>query len=141
MARRRFFVNAVEEGRAELRGEEAHHLARVLRAEAGQQYEISDGQQVYLAEIREANKDVVRFQVLEPLESPPPSQALTLYMALIKFDRLEWAIYGAIATGLITAALLVFFQPQRFSLAERTVLSCAAVGIIVVTLFATSIAH
>jgi len=99
MARRRFFVDTVEGDIAELRGEDAHHLARVLRAEAGQQYEISDGRQVYLAEIREAGKVVVRFEVLEKLETPEPLPLLTLYMALIKFDRLEWVIEKATELG------------------------------------------
>ncbi len=99
MARRRFLVEAVEEGSAELRGEDAHHLSRVLRAEAGQQYEISDGRQVYLAEIRDTEKNAVRFRILETLESPAPLKPLTLYMALIKFDRLEWAIEKATELG------------------------------------------
>jgi hypothetical protein len=43
MARRRFLVEPVHDNAAELRGEDARHLARVLRAEPGQQYEISDG--------------------------------------------------------------------------------------------------
>ena len=66
---------------------------------AGQQYELSDGQQVYLAEIQDAGKERVRFRVLEMMESPAPLQPLTLYMALIKFDRLEWAIEKATELG------------------------------------------
>ncbi len=50
MARRRFFVEQVCGGRAVLRGEEAHHLTRVLRVEPGQQFEVSDNRAVYLAE-------------------------------------------------------------------------------------------
>ena len=42
MARRRFFVENVRGGRAELTGDDARHLARVLRAEPGQRFEISD---------------------------------------------------------------------------------------------------
>ena len=41
--RRRFFVERFEGGAALLRGEAAHHLGRVLRAEQGQLYELSDG--------------------------------------------------------------------------------------------------
>ena len=44
MARRRFFVDSIRERAAELAGEDAVHLARVLRAEPGQRYEISDNQ-------------------------------------------------------------------------------------------------
>ncbi len=44
--RRRFFVPQFEGDSAELHGAAAEHLARVLRAEAGQIYELSDGRQV-----------------------------------------------------------------------------------------------
>ena len=71
LARRRFFVDAVRDGRAELRGDAARHLTRVLRAEAGQRYEISDGRAAYLAEIVEARGRSVVFRVIEPLAMPP----------------------------------------------------------------------
>jgi len=35
MARRRFFVDAVQSGRARITGPDAHHLTRVLRVEPG----------------------------------------------------------------------------------------------------------
>ena len=99
MARRRFFVDQVLDGKAELRGEEAQHLGRVLRAEAGQVYEVSDGRAVYLAEIQEATKLVVKFQILEQFPPQPPLPDLTLYLALIKFDSFEWAIEKATELG------------------------------------------
>lgn len=99
MARRRFFVDAVRDSAAELRGEEARHLARVLRAEAGQQYEISDGQAAYLAEIEEARGDRVLFRVLQPVASPELPLRITLLAALVKFDRFEWMIEKATELG------------------------------------------
>ena len=70
MARRRFFVDAIRGGRAELRGLDARHLTRVLRAQPGQLYEITDSQCAYLAEISEAHGDSVLFRVLEPVLEP-----------------------------------------------------------------------
>ena len=70
MARRRFFVDSIHGGAAELRGDDVLHLTRVLRAEAGQQYEVSDGRQAYLAEIEEARGDRVVFRVVAPVDSP-----------------------------------------------------------------------
>ncbi len=102
MARRRFFVDVVRDGQAELLGDEAHHLARVLRAETGQQYEISDGTAVYLAEILDAGRSVVRFRILEQLALQAALQPLTLYMALIKFDRFEWVVEKATELGATT---------------------------------------
>ncbi len=84
---------------AELRGDEAHHLARVLRAEAGQVYEISDRNAAYLAEIVEAQAARVVFRVLEPVPSKVPPLRITLCAALIKFDRFEWLVEKATELG------------------------------------------
>ncbi|MBZ5584230.1 MAG: 16S rRNA (uracil(1498)-N(3))-methyltransferase [Acidobacteriia bacterium] len=99
MARRRFFVPAIRGGQAELRGEDARHLTRVLRAEPGRQYEISDGQAAWLAEIAEARGDRVVFRVVEPVDSPAPPLRMTLCAALIKFDRFEWIVEKATELG------------------------------------------
>jgi 16S rRNA (uracil1498-N3)-methyltransferase len=85
-------VDAVSGGMAELRGDEARRLARVLRAQPGQLYEISDRRAAYLAEIVEAQPERVAFRVLEPVESKAPPLCVTLCAALIKFDRFEWMV-------------------------------------------------
>jgi 16S rRNA (uracil1498-N3)-methyltransferase len=99
MARRRFFIDQVRNGRAELQGEDAHHLTRVLRVEAGQKFEISDNSRVWLAEIETARKNLVTFAVLNEIEPVPELATTTLYLALIKFERLEWAIEKATELG------------------------------------------
>jgi 16S rRNA (uracil1498-N3)-methyltransferase len=99
MARRRFFVPEIRRGTAELTGPEAEHLVRVLRAEPGQVYELSDNQHLYLAEIETARKSVVAFRVLEKLQPPPPSVHITLIAALFKFDRFEVLIEKATELG------------------------------------------
>jgi 16S rRNA (uracil1498-N3)-methyltransferase len=99
MARRRFYVNEVSGGAAELRGEEARHLTRVLRAEPGQKYEISDSRSAWLAEVAEARGDRVVFRILEPLASPELLVHITLLASLTKFDRFEWMIEKATELG------------------------------------------
>jgi 16S rRNA (uracil1498-N3)-methyltransferase len=99
LARRRFFVDRIHNGAAELRGEEARHLARVLRAEEGQLYEISDNRSAYLARIEEAQGDRVIFRLVEPLETVPPPVRITLCAALIKFDHFEWIVEKATELG------------------------------------------
>src|ERR1035441_1775753 len=99
MARRRFLVERVRDNAAELRGEDARHLARVLRAEPGQQYEVSDGTGVYLGEIAAVEKERVIFRVIEALDTPPVPVRLTLFAALVKFDRFEWLVEKATELG------------------------------------------
>lgn len=92
-------MDGIDGGAAELRGDDARHLTRVLRAEAGRQYEISDGRQAYLAEIEEARGDRVIFRVIEPVDSPLLPVRITLCAALVKFDRIEWTIEKATELG------------------------------------------
>jgi 16S rRNA (uracil1498-N3)-methyltransferase len=99
MSRRRFFVDAIRGGTAELRGEDARHLTRVLRVEPGQQFEISDQTGAWLAEITEARGDRVVFRVVEPVEAAELPVRIALYTALVKFDRFEWMVEKATELG------------------------------------------
>ena len=84
---------------AELRGEEARHLARVLRAEEGQLYEVSDNRSAYLARVEEAHGERVVFRLIEPIAASPPPVRITLCAALVKFDHFEWMIEKATELG------------------------------------------
>lgn len=97
--RRRFFVEEVRNGTAEISGDDARHLTRVLRVEAGQRYEISDNRHVYLAEVEAARKEHVKFRALEKLPEQAPTVRLVLCAALIKFDHFEWMIEKATELG------------------------------------------
>jgi 16S rRNA (uracil1498-N3)-methyltransferase len=99
MARRLFFVDEVRHGRAEIQGEAARHLTRVLRVEPGQRFEISDNQSLYLAEVEAARKERVVFHVVERLEARQSRVEVTLLAALVKFDRFEWMIEKATELG------------------------------------------
>jgi 16S rRNA (uracil1498-N3)-methyltransferase len=99
MARRLFFVPEVRHGRAELHGEAAKHLTKVLRVERGQIYQISDNEHLWLAEVEAAHKETVEFRVKEPLPPPPVEPAIDLFPALIKFDHFEWMIEKATELG------------------------------------------
>ena len=87
MARRRFFVETIEQGHARIAGEDAHHLSRVLRVEAGQKFEISDNRKVYLAEVETVRKDLVSFAIVEQIEVAEAVIHTALFAALVKFER------------------------------------------------------
>ncbi len=120
MARRRFFVSEVRRGAAELAGAEAEHLVRVLRAEPGQVYELSDDHDVYLAEIEVARKSTVTFRILEKLPAPEQSVQVILLPALFKLERFEWLIEKATELG-VTA-----IQPWEAVRSERGLAQAAA---------------
>ncbi len=99
MARRRFFVDALRNGLAELHGEEARHLTRVLRVEPNQKFEISDNHAAYLAEIAEARGERVVFRIVEPIPAPDPVVSITLLASIVKFDRFEWIVEKSTELG------------------------------------------
>jgi 16S rRNA (uracil1498-N3)-methyltransferase len=97
--RRRFFVDEFEANSATLRGDAAHHLGRVLRAEAGQLYELSDGNCVWLARTENVGRDEVQFALLEQLPAEAAAARMELLLAIVKFDRFEWALEKATELG------------------------------------------
>jgi 16S rRNA (uracil1498-N3)-methyltransferase len=97
--RRRFFVDQFEDQSAVMQGEAAHHLGRVLRAQPGQLYELSDGHSVRLARIESVTRDRVDFSLLEQLPAYIPQLQTTLLLSVVKFDAFEWALEKATELG------------------------------------------
>jgi 16S rRNA (uracil1498-N3)-methyltransferase len=102
--RRRFFVEQFDSQSAALRGDAAEHLGRVLRAEAGQLYELSDGHTVWLARIERValakrGESRIDFALVEPVASREPSVQIDLLLSLVKFDRFEWCLEKATELG------------------------------------------
>jgi 16S rRNA (uracil1498-N3)-methyltransferase len=97
--RRRFFVDQFSGETAVMEGEAAHHLGRVLRAQTGQLYELSDGERVWLGRIENVSRDRVQFALVEPLPEVQPAVELTLLLSVVKFDAFEWAIQKATELG------------------------------------------
>jgi 16S rRNA (uracil1498-N3)-methyltransferase len=102
--RRRFFVEQFDSQSAALRGDTAEHLGRVLRAEPGQVYELSDGHAVWLARIERValskrGESRIDFALVEPVVAREPSVQIDLLLSLVKFDRFEWCLEKATELG------------------------------------------
>jgi 16S rRNA (uracil1498-N3)-methyltransferase len=103
--------------RAVMEGEPAHHLGRVLRAQTGQLYELSDGNRVCLGRIDAVGRDRVEFALLEELPAHQPRLDVTLLLAVVKFDMFEWAIEKATELGVTTIVPLAAARSEKALLA------------------------
>src|SRR5512143_4010197 len=91
MTRRRWIADEVNGNRAALTGPNAVHLARVLRASVGQEFDISTGEEIRLGRISSVNEGRVEFELGESLEAAA-LRPIKLALAVFKFDRFEWAV-------------------------------------------------
>ncbi len=91
MTRRRWIADHVSASHAAITGEHADHLIRVLRARVGQEFDISTGTVVRRGRVVTIQDGRVDFDLGEEV-SASPMLALTLVLAVFKFDRMEWAI-------------------------------------------------
>ena len=82
-----------------LRGDAAHHLGRVLRAEPGQLYELSDGTSLWIGKIEFAGKDRIEFSLVETIPVRASTLDKTLLLSIVKFDAFEWALEKATELG------------------------------------------
>lgn len=115
--RRRFFVEKFHDHRASMEGEAAHHLGRVLRAQPGQLYELSDGQEVWLGRIESVGRDLVEFALVESVPSYKPQLHTTLLLSVVKFDAFEWAIEKATELGVSRIVPLAAARSEKALLA------------------------
>jgi len=106
MTRRRWIADEISGSRAALVGTQAEHLARVLRARIGQEFDIAAEGRVRRGHIISVTPEKVEFELGEDL----PTAALpeiTLLLAVFKFDRMEWAIEKATELGVARIVPLI----------------------------------
>jgi 16S rRNA (uracil1498-N3)-methyltransferase len=98
----RYFVEAPIDGaRARLVGAEAHHLAHVMRAKAGDQVMLFDGSGAeFAARVERVGRSEIELVVLARSEvNREHSVAITLGAALPKQDRARWLVEKAVELG------------------------------------------
>ena len=97
----RYFTTEISDGTATLRGADAHHLARVMRAKPGDTVILCDGNAVeYTATITGFGPETVEFSV-EPgyPSAAEPSVEVTLFVGYPKQDKLEQVIRHGVELG------------------------------------------
>ncbi len=109
MTRRQWIADEVTGSRAALTGAHARHLARVLRARVGQEFDVVAGERVHRARVASVGEDRIEFELGEevPREVAPE---VTILLAVFRFDRMEWAIEKLTELG---AARIVPVIAQR----------------------------
>ena len=112
MTRRRWIADKIQGNQAFLHGQNAEHLAKVLRARVGQEFEVAAEQRVYLGRVTQISEQEVIFELSQEIKSvaAEPHGEVTLWLAIFKFDRMEWAIEKATELG---AAKIVPVIAQR----------------------------
>ena len=98
MTRRRWIADTWNDTTASLTGDQALHLARVLRAEPGQSFDVLAGGFLRRAEITRVSEQEVVFALGEELETDA-ALPVHLLLAVIKFDHYEWGLEKATELG------------------------------------------
>lgn len=98
MTRRRWIADTWTDTTASLTGDQALHLARVLRAEPGQVFDVLANGFLRRAEVTHVSEREVTFTLGEELEADA-ALPIHLLLAVIKFDHYEWGLEKATELG------------------------------------------
>ena len=91
MTRRRWIADEVSGNRAVLVGAHADHLAGVLRARVGQEFEVVAGASVRRGTVTSIDRNKIEFELGEEIPAAAAANVVVL-LSIFKFDRMEWAI-------------------------------------------------
>jgi 16S rRNA (uracil1498-N3)-methyltransferase len=116
----RFYAPGLDADLVRLDGDEAHHLANVLRLGAGDEVALFDGRGAERrGRVETVGRRDVQVRVLEAVEpTPEPRVAITLAQAALKGDRMDAVVRDATMLGVVVVQPLV---------TRRTVVPASAV--------------
>ena len=108
----RYFTSEILGDTAFIRGQQARHIATVLRAKQGDLMVLCDGEgSDYSARVTSAEKDSVSFEIIEKTASASePGVKVHLFLGYAKGDRMDWAVQKAVELG--AAAITPFFSEK-----------------------------
>jgi len=112
VTRRRWIADQVSGNLAALTGDHARHLSQVLRAQIGQEFEISASGEVRRGKIARVLPDRVEFELGDPIVyQPGPDIAVAI--SIFKFDRMEWAIEKCTELGVAQVIPLLAARTEK----------------------------
>jgi 16S rRNA (uracil1498-N3)-methyltransferase len=98
MTRRRWIADTVTGDQAALTGDHARHLAKVLRARVGQEFDILADGVVRLGRITAIHENRVEFLLGEEIKAQLTLPVIVA-LSIFKFDRMEWALEKCVELG------------------------------------------
>lgn len=119
MTRRRWIADEITGNRAALTGDHARHLAQVLRAQVGQEFDISTGAEVRRGRIATIRPERVEFELGETVIQPDQPD-ITVAISIFKFDRMEWAIEKCTELGVTRIVPIVAGRTEKHLAATAT---------------------
>ncbi|MDC0303961.1 16S rRNA (uracil(1498)-N(3))-methyltransferase [Flavobacteriales bacterium] len=109
-----FYQPELQNGLFELSEEETRHAVRVLRLNAGDQIEVSDGKGVRAkAEITEISKRSCSFRILEQTKEAEPVLPKVAIAPTKSIDRYEWFLEKAVELGVSEICPILCSNSER----------------------------
>jgi 16S rRNA (uracil1498-N3)-methyltransferase len=119
MTRRRWIADRWTENSATLLEEQAAHLARVLRAQVGQEFDIVAGHAVRRGVVEKVSPEAVEFSLHEEVEAGE-SLPLVVGLSIVRFERMEWAIEKLTELGVARMIPLTAQRSEKHLLQAAT---------------------
>ncbi|MDB4656154.1 16S rRNA (uracil(1498)-N(3))-methyltransferase [Flavobacteriales bacterium] len=109
-----FYQPELQNGLLELSEEETRHAVRVLRLNAGDKIEVSDGKGVRAkAEITEISKRSCSFHILDQTNEPKPVLPKMAIAPTKSIDRFEWFLEKAVELGVSEICPILCSNSER----------------------------
>lgn len=117
MKQARFYCDSIKESQVQLKPDEEHHLANVLRLAAGERVELFDGKgTVAQAVIKDITRKTVMLQVSQIHSAPARTTGRIIIAASIpKAQRFDWLLTKCTELGVDHIAAVVFERTVKLA--------------------------